>query len=116
MAAQLRQFVAGPVAVAHDMSGWISPWNVRFLGAAWEQDACLEASMNGYPRAAVERMMKIQEVILRAMAKKITWWQAAEIIGITDRQMRRRPWREWENVYYGVLGPGGGALHIRRVR
>ena len=25
--------------------------------------------------------MKVQEVILRAMAKKITWWQAAEIIG-----------------------------------
>ena len=33
--------------------------------------------------------MKVQEVILRAMAKKITWWQAAEIIGISDRQMRR---------------------------
>jgi transposase len=40
----------------------------------------------------VERAMKVQEVILRAMAKKITWWQAAEIIGISDRQMRR--WRE----------------------
>jgi hypothetical protein len=26
------------------------------------------------------------------MAKKITWWQAAEIIGISDRSMRR--WRE----------------------
>ena len=36
--------------------------------------------------------MKVQEVILRAMAKKITWWQAAEIIGISDRQMRR--WHE----------------------
>jgi hypothetical protein len=24
--------------------------------------------------------MKVQEVILRALAKKITWWQAAEII------------------------------------
>ena len=36
--------------------------------------------------------MKVQEVILRAMAKKITWWQAAEIIGISDRSMRR--WRE----------------------
>ena len=32
---------------------------------------------------------KVQEVILRAMAKKITWWQAAEITGISDRQMRR---------------------------
>ena len=29
--------------------------------------------------------MKVQEVILRAIAKKITWWQAAEIIGISDR-------------------------------
>ncbi len=36
--------------------------------------------------------MKVQEVILRALAKKITWWQAAEIIGISDRQMRR--WHE----------------------
>ncbi len=33
-----------------------------------------------YPKAAVERAMKVQEVILRAMAKKITWWQAAEIL------------------------------------
>jgi hypothetical protein len=31
--------------------------------------------------------MKVQEVILRATAKKITWWQAAEIIDISDRQM-----------------------------
>jgi len=31
--------------------------------------------MENYPRAAVERAMKVQEVILRAMAKKITWWQ-----------------------------------------
>jgi hypothetical protein len=32
--------------------------------------------------------MKAQEVILRAMAKRMTWWQAAEVIGISDRQMR----------------------------
>ena len=41
--------------------------------------------------------MKVQEVILRAIAKKITWWQAAEIIGISDRQMRR-----WRERYGGV--------------
>jgi transposase len=40
----------------------------------------------------MERMMKVQEVLLRAMAKKITWWQAAEIIGVSARTMRR--WRE----------------------
>jgi len=37
-------------------------------------------------------MMKVQDVLLKAMAKKITWWAAAEIIGVTDRTMRR--WRE----------------------
>ena len=50
----------------------------------------------------MERAMKIQEVILRAYAKKITWWQAAEIVGITDRQMRR--WRErYEEFGYDGL-------------
>ena len=48
--------------------------------------------MFSYTKAAMERAMKIQEVMLRAMAKKITWYQAAEIIGISDRHMRR--WRE----------------------
>ena len=43
--------------------------------------------------SAMERMMKVQEVLLRAMAKKTTWWQAAEIIGVSARTMRR--WREW---------------------
>jgi len=28
--------------------------------------------------------MKIQEVILKAMAGKLKWWEAAEIIGVTD--------------------------------
>jgi transposase len=44
------------------------------------------------PAAEVERMMKLQDVLLKAMAKKITWWDAAEIIGVCDRTMRR--WRE----------------------
>ena len=45
--------------------------------------------MDSHSKAAVERAMKVQEVILRALANKIMWWQAAEIIGISDRQMRR---------------------------
>jgi transposase len=58
--------------------------------------------MVSYSKAAVERSMKVQEVILRALAKKITWWQAAEIIGISDRQMRR--WRErYEEFGYDGL-------------
>src|ERR1035437_4215454 len=70
--------------------------------AAREQDACLETGMNCYPMAALERTMKIQEVILRALTKKITWWQAAEIIGITDRQMRRWHWRYKEVGFDGL--------------
>ena len=58
--------------------------------------------MEAYFGAAVERAMKIQEVILRAMSKQITWWQAAEIIGISDRSMRR--WRErYEGFGYDGL-------------
>ena len=59
----------------------------------------MQWSMETYPRAAVERAMKVQEVILRAMAKKITWWQAAEILGITDRHMRRLRERYEEQGY-----------------
>jgi hypothetical protein len=44
--------------------------------------------MFSYSKAAVERAMKVQEVMLR-LAKKITWWQAAEILGISDRHLRR---------------------------
>ena len=46
--------------------------------------------------------MKIQEVILKAMAGKLKWWEAAEIIGVTDRTMRR--WRKQyeEHGYSGL--------------
>ncbi len=33
--------------------------------------------------------MKLQDVILKAMARKISWMEAAEIAGVTDRTMRR---------------------------
>jgi predicted ArsR family transcriptional regulator len=49
-------------------------------------------TLQQYPAAETERMMKLQDVLLKAMAKKIRWWDAAEIIGVTDRTMRR--WRE----------------------
>src|SRR6266540_724649 len=59
-------------------------------------------SMVSYPKAAMERAMKVQEVILRAMAKRITWRQAAEIMGISERHMRR--WRErYEEFGYDGL-------------
>ena len=41
--------------------------------------------------------MKAQEVILKAAAGKLKWWEAAEIMGVTDRTMRR--WRERLNEH-----------------
>ena len=52
----------------------------------------MRESMAIYPITAMERAMKLQEVLLRANAKKIKWWQAAEFVGISERQMRR--WRK----------------------
>jgi transposase len=49
----------------------------------------------------MERMMKIQEVILKATAGKLKWWEAAEIIGVTDRTMRRWWERYQEHGYSG---------------
>lgn len=46
--------------------------------------------------------MKVQEVILKAMAGSLKWWEAAEIIGISDRSLRR--WRErYEKFGYDGL-------------
>jgi len=41
--------------------------------------------------------MKAQEVILKAAAGKLKWWEAAEIMGVSDRTMRR--WRERLNEH-----------------
>ena len=45
--------------------------------------------MESYTPAAVERAMKVQEVILRAMAGTMKWLEAAEVLGIKPRTMRR---------------------------
>jgi transposase len=51
--------------------------------------------------AALERAMRFQEVILEATRGKISWWQAAEILGISPRTLRR-----WRKGYrqYGLKG------------
>ena len=75
--------------------------------------------MEGYPIAAVERAMKVQEVILRARAKKITWIQAAEILGMAPRSLRetasileqRYPETEWARKS-SVWRPKEAAPHM----
>ncbi len=68
-----------------------------------------------YSAAEMERMMKIQDVLLKAMAKRITWWAAAEIIGVTDRTMRR--WREriQEGGYDGLADRRKGRPSAQRI-
>jgi transposase len=56
-----------------------------------------------YSAIETERMMKLQDVLLKAMAKKITWWDAAEIIGVTDRTMRRWRGRLEKDGYSGLV-------------
>lgn len=46
----------------------------------------------GYASAAWERAMRMQDVILRALSGQIHWFQAAEILQMTPRNLRR--WRE----------------------
>jgi len=72
-------------------------------------------SMIFYTKAAMERAMKVQEVILRALAKRITWWQAAEIIGISDRQMRRWRARYEEFGLRGLFDRRRGKPSAKRV-
>src|SRR5512138_485702 len=60
-------------------------------------------------------MMKLQDVILKAMAKRITWMQAAEIAGVTDRTMRRIKQRYEEFGYNGLFDQRRGKRSIHRV-
>src|SRR5215831_13874145 len=61
-----------------------------------------EVSM-AYPQSAVERAMKVQEVILRAIDGKLTWVQAADILGYSPRTMRRIRWRLQHFGYEGLF-------------
>ena len=65
--------------------------------------------------AALERMMKLQDVILKAIAKKISWIQAAEIAGVTDRTMRRIKQRYEEFGYNGLFDQRRGKRSVHRV-
>ena len=71
--------------------------------------------MKHYSEAAVERMMKVQAVILRAMGGKLQWWQAAEILGVSDRTMRRWRWRYQQHGYDGLYDRRKGKPRPKRV-
>jgi transposase len=62
--------------------------------------------MKQYPESAMRRAMKVVEVILKAMAREIKWIQAADILGVTPRHIRRL------RAAYQAQGIGG--LYDRR--
>src|SRR5262249_5628401 len=72
-----------------------------------------EVGMKQYPAVAVERAMKVQDVFMQARAKKITWMQAGEILGVTDRTMRR--WKRRQEKYGFVLDQRWGRASDKRV-
>lgn len=63
--------------------------------------------MNQMTPGAVERAMKLRDVMLRAMAKRITWYQAAEILRISGRQMLRWQTRFKDEGYEGLFDRRG---------
>src|SRR5260370_39096340 len=59
-----------------------------------------------YTKAAMERAMKVQEIILRAISKQIHWFEAAKILRLSPRQLRR--------LYYRYRTFGYDGLYDRR--
>src|SRR2546429_7400065 len=64
--------------------------------------AAREVAM-AYSLGAVERAMKVQEVILRAVDGKLTWLQAADILGRSPRSIRRLRWKLEHFGYEGLF-------------
>ena len=59
--------------------------------------------------------MKLQDVILKAMARKISWMAAAEIVGVSDRTMRRIKQRYEEFGYDGLFDQRRGKRSVHRI-
>jgi len=56
-----------------------------------------------YTRAAVERAMKVQEAMLRALSGRQSWLQVADVLGVSPRTVRRLRWRYEQYGYDGLL-------------
>src|SRR5713226_8316735 len=71
--------------------------------------------MVGYPQRARERAMKVEEVILRVVGKRLTFWQAAWILRITPRHLRRVMERYRRSGFDGLLDRRKGRPSPKRV-
>jgi transposase len=71
--------------------------------------------MASYPQRARERAMKVEEVILRALSKQITFWQAAQILRYSPRHLRRILWRYRQCGFEGLLDRRRGRPSAKRM-
>jgi transposase len=71
--------------------------------------------MRSYPEGAVEKAMTRQEIILRAYARKISWIEAAQILGYSVRHLRRLKLRYEEEGFEGLFGRRVGKPSPRRI-
>lgn len=71
--------------------------------------------MREYTTWAVERAMRIQEVILKAASGQISWLAAAEILGISARSMSRWKHRMEQYGYRGLFDRRGTKPSPKRV-
>ena len=71
--------------------------------------------MRSYPEIAVEKAMTRQEIILRAYAKKISWIEAAEILGMSCRHLRRIKEKYAEGGFNGLFDKRVGRASPRRI-
>src|SRR5258708_36902884 len=67
-----------------------------------------------YTKAAMERAMKVQEIILRAISKQIHWFEAAKILRLSPRQLRRLYYRYRTFGYDGLYDRRSGKPSPRR--
>ena len=62
------------------------------------------------------RAMTRREVITKAIARQLSWVQAAEIVGVTPRQMRRIRWRVEHDGLDAVMDQRGGRPRRKRIK
>jgi len=71
--------------------------------------------MRSYPEIAVEKAMTRQEIILRAYAKKISWIEASDILGMSCRHLRRIKEKYEEVGFEGLFDGRRGKPSPRRI-
>ncbi len=68
-----------------------------------------------YPESAVRRAMKVQEVILKAIGGEIKWIQAADILGVSARTIRRMHAEYREHGVSGLMDKRSSRPSPRRI-